>query len=345
MGVEGWRKGLNDMLGDLGIKDTNGFFSSVRNAFRTGDNSGLIDFVQKNVDTDLPCETCCRPCRLSGGDFCARCVELQQPFAKGLQELRTMEAAIDAGSAGAPQKTAPTSCSCSLCGAPYEENETECPWCGTPYPPGAGIAALPSDIGQLKLLYRRRCEEVWGLYNDFYNVYEEEFMNKFRGNLLVDNPLSKRLLSLSMQGKQKMTSEQILANAEHYNVPVSAYLLGVVTNQYFSTGVMAKVESLQQRGEALDRMNEISERNLQIEREKNEKLRAIRLENAARQINQAASHVGHYVGGGGSSGGDGCVCGHCVNYLPSGRCAAEHGHNGFTTADRSGLGCRDYNSK
>ena len=338
MGFYGKFKGLGETLGDFGIKDTKGFVSALGTAFVTGDNSGLTDFLQKNMSSneDLPCETCCRPCRIAGGDFCPRCIELQKPFAKGLAELRTMEAAIDGAANGAPK---PAPACCSLCGAPYEENETECPWCGTPYPAGAGAAALPADIGQLKLLYRRRCEEVWKLYTDFYPVYQEAVMKKFRGNLILDNPFSKYVTSYSMN-KQKMTSEQIFAGAEKYNVPVSAYLLGVVTGQYENVGTMTAIEALQKRSQALDEMNKLAEKNLEIEREKNAKLRAIRLEEAARQVKMAKSRVAGY---GGAS--DGLVCGTCVNYMSSGKCAAGHGTFGLTNASDSASFCGDYSRK
>ncbi len=267
---------------------------------------------------------CPATCRQMGLEGCNECKRLQEVAITALKELENVEQEMNEIKNN-PVKAHPTNLpeNCSLCGAPieYDTDKVCCHYCGTPYPKevtNKNIFGSEFDREQYLLV---QMEETYNKYVEF-EIYrmglakpqagDTGFFSKIGLGEVAANITS----GLTEAGISllKMNGEQIKEGAAHYGVSCLEYLRGIPKQKYNTLGGINLEKNRQE-------MNERAARNMEIERERQEKLRQQR--NASFQQQMNSFGVGHsksydYSGGADRS------CGNCAFYMNgSSHCARE----------------------
>ena len=262
----GWQDMLSSAI-DLAKKDPGGMmqyglaglYIKDQMAKQTGRENG-----------ERPGAICPENCNLNTS-FCESCLQEQKVIIDSMAILQEIDAKI------AAMKNNPNVVNvenkvikCSLCGAPFEKGEKVCSYCNTPYPKEAFLMDIPADVLGQESYLLDKCVETYTLYAE----WESRRANKTSNYLASTNQILAKVTSGLTQmasSKLHMDASQIKRGASHYGVDYVEYIAGVMTGAY-KVAFSLDLEETQARNRAYH------ERNMQIEREKNEKLRKINQE-------------------------------------------------------------------
>lgn len=252
-----------------------------------------------------PGKYCERLCPV--GQNCQNCLEHQNRYEQLLHELEGLEDAFENPQVSQAKKIT----ECYLCGAPYEKGEKLCPYCDTPYPSdGIGFDIPQSKHEQTQILVAKAAE-VYNEYYTFWNIANNNrqgvWKDKVPGILQgVTNSFTGKIDSM-----MKLTPEQIANGAKKHNLRLSVYICGLTDGSIQSENMEKLEEQRRQLQEYSKQQQELHEKNMQIERERQEKIHKINMERAERERALAMAKVPKYNGGSSSS----SCCGNCRYYL------------------------------
>lgn len=219
-----------------------------------------------------PGKYCERLCPVGGN--CQKCLEHQQRYEQLLHELEGLEDAFENPQVSQAKKIT----ECYLCGAPYEKGEKMCPYCDTSYPSdGIGFDIPQSKHEQTQILVSKAAE-VYNEYYTFWNIANNNrqgvWKDKVPGLLQgVTNSFTGKIDSM-----MKLTPEQIANGAKKHNLRLSVYICGLTDGSIQSENMEKLEEQRRQLQEYSKQQQELHEKNMQIERERQEKLRKINQE-------------------------------------------------------------------
>ena len=144
-----------------------------------------------------------------------------------------------------------------------------------------------------------------------------------------------------VESMMKQNASEIQEAANHYGVSISQYLYGVSRNEYQPLKQI-RMEEARQRLNEQSAQRSAAFQQQQAQRAASQPSGGSIMDFQARLLQGKTTN---YVGGSGGGTGGGVCCGNCANYMTSGKCAADHGRNGYVTANDSGMGCRDWARK
>ena len=201
---------------------------------------------------------------------CESCLQEQQMILEQLSELQSQEQEMERISANPSSVMKRTLTNCNFCGAPYEKGNKICLFCDTPYSSHMLIAELPTGKLEQEKYILEQCADIYNQYI-IWNTQnrKKEIAMKSKGNewiAKVQNGFAEASNSMT-----RMTAEQIKLGAQRYNVGYIDYIAGVMAGEYQTNTYLEMKDYM----EAQDRYYD---RNMQIERERQEKLRKINQE-------------------------------------------------------------------
>ena len=223
--------------------------------------------LQEEKQTEAkPGKYCEKLCPVN--ETCRTCVTLQEKFLQLVMEVEQIELAI----ANPQIPKAKKITKCDLCGAPYEQGAKLCPYCDTAYPADSGIN---TDIPQSKIeqdnLLKQKAFEAYQEYCKFLMLSSENRQSTWKGKMpgIIQGAVNG--LNNMANNMLKLTPEQLVSGAKKHNVALSMYLYGLADGTYKSLAE-------ERLAEESARQKQYSQQNMQIERERQEKLRKINYE-------------------------------------------------------------------
>lgn len=265
---------------------------------------------------------------LADADDCENCMACQKVLEEYLSQIDKMEQATKSQSGQmTAEEEKPNKC--VLCGAPIEAGEKECPYCGTGYEflkKGHINGPVSKDVFLDELGKAAKCmlltkiaimqAEYSGYMDMFVELSQMGFMDALKGRTLL-------LEGLNLSGGD------VYKDADEQGMSCAEYMKSLIKG----TLVSSRYQRVLQR----------EKENAQIEREKNEKIHAIRKEQMEREGKMRVQSVAKYSVGGGGGGGSQSCCGNCSNYMPqAARCALNP--NSSFQVNATGF-CASYRSK
>jgi len=198
---------------------------------------------------------------------CKECLRMQQQYETLLFELEQLERGIENPQEAARKKIT----ECSLCGAPYEKGAKICPYCDTSYPTDALAFDIPTSNIERNELLKVKASQTYNAYKIFAKIQTENKKAKLVGNMPGFIQGATNGLLSSAYSMMELSADELMAGANQNGMKLSQYIVGIVAG----TVKQPKLEQL----EALRQQNnEMHQRNMQIERERQEKLRKINQE-------------------------------------------------------------------
>ena len=323
-------------------------------------NQRTEEYVNSIMRQKKPGALCFIRCSAREED-CQECLKRQEAL---LQLLSSLEELDDAVNSNDPEKrvltikTISSNAKCSLCGAPVEEGESECPFCGTEYGDvfSEEEVSLPSSSAERHRLLADKASEFYSLYLE-WNEYRRSISRNVVDTIarFYPNYIAAYFYKMDEYDNfsHHMDINHIISGARYYNMSEGKYIsevIGVIQNSFdYDKNPNAVypwyVVLIHDESNAMQKQ-------LEVEREQQRKAHEAEMAaiNARAKSQQefwkrwgATHQAPQYNGGGGGSGSPGVVCGNCVNYMPSnGRCAAGNRTDG---ASQGAMGCGEYHSK
>lgn len=289
-----------------------------------------------------PGSFCNKGCAINDGR-CTPCLALQKECGSLFSQVEKLEEMEALTSEQVQQLTqSKTITECSLCGAPYEKGQRECPYCGTAYPEGAIDFDVPLSKQERHDQLMSKAAEAWDAYLKV-NTLQMQYLKEAPQPGLI-GVLQKFAAGASgmVQGMMKQNASEIQEAAKHYGVSISQYLYGASRGEYQTLKSIRLEEMNKRNNEQAAQRNALFQQQ-QAQRAASQPSGGSLMDFRARQMQYSGTP--NYVGGSGGGTGGGVCCGNCANYMTSGKCAADHGRNGYVTANDSGMGCRDWARK
>lgn len=201
---------------------------------------------------------------------CENCLSEQQKILDALNELQMQEQKMSQLSENVSMVTEKRIVNCSFCGAPYEKGKKLCSFCETPYQEDVLFGELPKGKLEQERYILEKCVEIYNQYLAWSeNRRQKEIAMTSKGNEFISK-VSNGLAAASSSMTQ-MTADQVKLGARRCNVGYIDYIAGVMSGEYHTNAYM-------EMKEVLDAYGKYQERNMEINREKNEKLRKINME-------------------------------------------------------------------
>lgn len=199
---------------------------------------------------------------------CSACVAAQEKFLQLVMEVEQIEMAIVNPQMPKAKKVT----NCPLCGAPAVQGEKLCPYCNTAYlEDGGAVVDIPQSKIEQDNLLKQKAKEAYDAYYKFDFIRLENGQNKWKGKMPGFIQGAVNGLNNMAKNALKLSPEQLAYGAKKHNVALSVYLYGLADGTYKSLAQ----ENLEEESR---RQQQYHERNMQIERERQEKLRKINYE-------------------------------------------------------------------
>lgn len=231
---------------------------------------------ETNKNDKKPGKFCDAICPVS--ETCSECVRLQEAFEQQMLELETMENSAEDIKNASQRMLHQTVTKCSLCGAPYEQGRKSCSYCDTPYETNSIASDMPQSAFERQQLLKKKAGEVYAAYRAYMKLSMENRKKVWTGK-------SPKLLQAAVNGftskldeAMDLTADQIYVGAKEHQLKMSAYISGVIDGTIASKNAEKLEETSRQIHENYRQQQVYYERNRQIEREKNEKLRKTNME-------------------------------------------------------------------
>lgn len=275
----------------------------------------MQEYIQGIKLAEKPGKACMNICRIRDGR-CDECLKMQKPLVDGIEQVKQMERAI----ADPYYLHMKKFTKCTLCAAPYESGESECPYCGTAYPDDAVTVDLPKDPGELRMLSRRKAEEAWSFFPKLRKMQATMVKEDYSGD--SDAEIMLCYLAVTEEAvilqTGPMTAEQLKQGAEKHDTTICGYMYGVINNEFNSVTGEEQVQRMKAENQARrERTNE----KLRMMQEQHQR----DMDRYQRQLNMVyGSGPPKYVGGGGFQ----RTCADCTYYSAGAR---KCGHTGFST--------------
>lgn len=271
--------------------------------------------AQKLENRPKPGKLCHKLCPVNDMR-CEACLSEQQNILAALENLENLEQAI---SNSQTRGVLPLADKCSVCGAPFEKGEKECPYCGTAYPKSRAADIPATELERDRLLLEKSAE-AFALYSE---LYKKQIVYKAENPELPSIVKNMMKLSKTMEEKNMvMTSEQIRQGAQSNGVSYAAYISGVMAGVYKSIpqiNMERQTAALQQRSAELTKQSQ--EMNAQMVAQQRAREQQSRQENAQRQAQMASSKSYGY------SGGASRTCYNCTYYSAGAQACAMNGRS------------------
>ncbi|MBR2403394.1 MAG: hypothetical protein IKB01_11640 [Lachnospiraceae bacterium] len=233
-----------------------GIYMKEQTGRRTGEKPGIF---------------CPQMCAFNMSD-CESCLYEQQKMIDALDELQMQEQKMRQLSENMSAVMPKRIVNCTFCGAPYEEGNKFCSFCDTPYQTDMLSGELPKGKLEQERYILERCVEIYNQYLEWSeNRRKKEIEMTSKGNEFLSKVQSGMATVSTSMNKTSMTAEQVKLGAKRYNVGYIEYTAGVMSGEYHTNSYL----EMQEQKEVLNRYHE---RNMEINREKNEKLRKINQE-------------------------------------------------------------------
>ena len=319
------------------------------------------EYINSIKQKKKPGVLCFAKCSAKEED-CQECLKRQEallPILSSLEELDDAVNSSDPGKRVLIIKTISPNAKCSLCGAPVEEGENECPFCGTEY--GSVFTdeevELPSSSAERHRLLSEKASEFYSQYlewDGFRRSISRGVIETIAG--FFPDYIGAYLYKLDEYDdfSHRMDINAIISGARYYSMSEGKYISEVIGSIQSGLDYDKDPNAVYPWYLVLIHdENKALQKQLEVEREQQRKLHEAQMAAIdARAKSQqeywqrwGATHQTpkYNDGGGGGSGSMGVVCGSCMNYMPSsGRCAAGNNTDG---ASQGAMGCREYNRK
>lgn len=290
----------------------------IMDMFQNAGNS-LIDSL---TPKKKPGTLCIASCTIN--DIrCEACLAEQEKIQAALDELQNLEAAIE-NARNNPQFAEVRITKCSVCGAPFEKKEKECPYCGNKYPAGTVTANIPATEAERDSLLLQKASEAYGMYANMKKRVTEnknsDMKNKLPGVLggMVSSVYT-AASNFAANSFVDMTPQQIKQLARQNNVSYYSYITGVMQGAYKSAGDIKMQEIQQITKEYQEENARLRAEQRQIDRELRQKQQQSSMESYKRQMAFIASKPAPQYNGGPTR-----CCGTC-KYYGAGKCCATGG--------------------
>lgn len=268
-----------------------------------GNASGESNSSAAEKNSEKPGEMCPRAC--APFDGCGECVKEQQAYKEGMRKLGLIEAAMEDPSIAKRKKIT----RCSLCGAGVMAEYRVCPYCDTPYPSDGIDFDFPESKTEQRALLNRAAFEAYDCYYKFSALqikHQSDVLQSKMPSFLKG--ITGGLMSTTAD-VLKLSSDQLVAGAQKHGMSMSEYISGLAAGSVKNV----KQEAIE---EERVRQNQIHQRNMEIERQKNERLRKIQQEKNDIMMNRVRNTSYGYNGGAARS------CYNCTYYsAPNQMCA------------------------
>ncbi|MCM1023449.1 MAG: hypothetical protein NC395_05250 [Prevotella sp.] len=297
----------------------------------SGAGNGLIDLI---TPTKKPGEYCPVDCRIN--DIrCEACLAEQDKIRAALDELQNLEYAFE-DARSSPREAEPRITKCTLCGAPIEDGEQNCPYCGEAYPAGTAAIDIPSSEAERDNILLQKASEIYNMYAALRKRGYENMNSDMKGKLPGFLGGAAGSVYFAASKFVDMSPQEIRQQSRQNGVGYRDYVMGVLQGVYKSSGDIRLQQlsdlSAQGRDIAMEnsaRMRAENERYRaeirQIDQQKNQqinRLRQERLEMKKKADLDRIKSTNYY--GGGSGGGSSKCCGTC-KYYGAGKCCAMGG--------------------
>lgn len=293
-----------------------------------GAGSGLLNAI---TPTKKPGEFCVAECNIN--DIrCGACLAEQEKIRAAVEELQNLEFAFE-DAANAPRAADEHRITkCSLCGAPVEQAEQSCPYCGEPYPARAVTADIPTSKVEQDNMLLQKASEIYDMYAALKKRVNENKGSDMKGNLPGFLGGAATALYATTNKFVDMTSQEIRKLARQNGVSYCDYVVGVMQGVYQSAGDIR----LQQLGELSEQRRNISMEYSAKQRQENQRYRAEQrqfeqerrererenLMNSNKRLMEMTSRPAPKYSGGGGGGLSSKCCGTCRHFIAADtRCA------------------------
>ncbi|MCH5344040.1 MAG: hypothetical protein J1E64_08375 [Acetatifactor sp.] len=194
---------------------------------------------------------------------CTPCLALQQEYGNLISEIAKLEEMADLTSEQVQQLTQSKKITnCSLCGAPFEKGNKECPYCSTPYPEDGIDFDIPLSKPERRAMISEKAEEAWNSYMKLLALVNQYFKDTAGNDLFGKFQKFAGGLGSTFQSTMKHSVTELQQGADYYGVSMSQYLYCVGTGEMKAYKVLKAEEDNKRRIEEKQRRNAEFQRRL-----------------------------------------------------------------------------------
>ena len=185
--------------------------------------------VRENMRKKKPGIYCSNECFVNDGR-CKECLEIQKRIERAVNRIEQIEKTMNLTEEQIKEinKTKRIK-KCSFCSAPYEIDDFNCPYCGTPYPKDVIDFEIPVSLVSRSAEISKKTEEAWGLL-----IKKWELVESYNANInkqLTINDKIRTMLHGTPKQNWPQTAVEINWAANLYGIGVSQYIQGVAMGQ------------------------------------------------------------------------------------------------------------------
>lgn len=171
-----------------------------------------------------PGKYCLKTCVIDD-NRCETCVEVQNRLDAAIKRLEQLEELSKLSTEEVKEVYSKRKIEkCSLCGAPFENGNNECPYCGTAYPSDGIDFEIPVSKNDRNSLIMTCAEDAWKV------LYEKMMLDsKHQRDTAGDDWVGKIQKFMgsateALSGMLKQNASEIKQGADFYGVPMSQYI-------------------------------------------------------------------------------------------------------------------------
>lgn len=200
---------------------------------------------------------------------CVPCLALQQEYGNLISEIAKLEEMADLTSEQVQQLTQSKKITkCSLCGAPFEKGNKECPYCSTPYPEDGIDFDIPLSKPERRAMISKKAEEAWNSYMKLLALVNQYFKDTAGNDLFGKIQKFAGGLGSTFQSTMKHSVTELQQGADHYGVLMSQYLYCVGTGEMKAYKVLKAEESEKMRVAAEQRQSAQLQRQVEAQKQR-----------------------------------------------------------------------------
>lgn len=198
------------------------------------------------------CRSVCMVC----DERCTPCLALQQVYGDLISQMEKLEEMENLTTEQVQQLTRSKKITkCSLCGAPFEKGNKECPYCSTPYPEDGIDFDIPLSKQERRALVLKKAEEAWNVYMQFSTLISQYLKDTAGDDWVGKFQKFAGGMAVSAQGMMKHSVAELQQGASHYGVSLSQYLYCIGTDEMKPLKVLEAQEANRRRAEEQQRRN------------------------------------------------------------------------------------------
>lgn len=288
------------------------------------------DLLNSITPTKKPGEFCVAECNIN--DIrCEACLAEQEKIRAAVDELQNLEIAFENAANNPRAAEEYRTTKCYSCGAPVEQAEQSCPYCGEPYPARAVTADIPASKMEQDNMLLQKASEIYDMYAALKKRVNENKGNDMKGKLPGFLGGAATALFATTNKFVDMTPQDIRKLARQNGVGYCDYVVGVMQGVYQGAGDIR----LQQLSELSEQRRNISMEYSAKQRQENQRYRAeqqriqsesnARIQQIRQESNQRQKEFRASKAAAGYSGGSSTRCCGTCRYYGAGKCCATGG--------------------